>query len=74
MSTDTLLGSFTAGETRVDIHRGWSNFDGIVHRFVQANTCQEIAVSSHRGLDIADSTGFDQAELKAGLRKVLGRS
>jgi len=66
------LGSFTHNGTRIDVERGWSNFDGIVYRLIDAKTGQEIAVSSHRGLELAEDG--DEDALAAGLRGVLRRS
>lgn len=64
------LGTFTHNGARIDVERGWSYIDGIVYRLIDAKTHKEIAVSSHRGLDLDE--GPDQAALAAGLRTVLG--
>jgi len=64
------IGSFTLGGRKINVERGWSHFDGIVYRLIDATTRTEIAVSRHRGLDLAEDV--DQDALAAGLRTVLG--
>lgn len=64
------LGSFTVDGKKIDVERGWTHFDGIVYRLIDAKTRKEIAVSCHRGLDLAEDA--DKDALAAGLRMVLG--
>jgi hypothetical protein len=64
------LGSFTVDGKQIEVERGWSHFDGIVYRLIDAKTRKEIAVSRHRGLDLVEDG--DQDALAAGLRTVLG--
>lgn len=68
------VGSFPHAGKQIDVERGWSAFDGVIYRLVDAKTREEIAVSRHRGLDLAED-GQDKelaAGLRAGLRTVLG--
>lgn len=64
------LGSFTLDDTTIDITADYSHIDGRVYKLVEARSKRQVAVTTYRGLDVADSR-FSKGDLEDGLRKVL---
>lgn len=67
------LGSFTLGGKRIDVESDWSDIDGRVYRFIQADPRQQVAVTTRKGLSVAEGAPFGKTDLQDGLLSVLRR-
>lgn len=68
------LGSFTLDGKRIDVEPDYSQIDGRVYRLIQADSRQQVAVTTYRGFEVTDGVPFGKDDLHAGLRGVLQRS
>lgn len=64
------IGSFTLDGKTISVESDYNHIDGVFYRFVQADTQQEIAVTSYRGIDLAQGVQCSKAKLQDGLRAV----
>lgn len=64
------LGSFTIDGRTINVSTDYNNVDGLVYRFVQADTERQIAVTTYRGMDLADGVRYSKVELQRGLESV----
>lgn len=68
------LGSFTLDGKRIDVAPDWSDIDGRIYRFIEADSKRQVAVTTYQGLRLSEGVPFDKAGLQKGLRGVLRRS
>jgi hypothetical protein len=68
------IGSFTLDGTTINVSTDYNSIDGLVYRFVQADTEQEVAATSYRGIDLADGVKYSKVELQRGLETVRRRA
>ena len=69
-----MSGSFAVEGQRIDVELDWSDIDGLVYRLIRADTRQQVAVTTYRGLEFTKGTPFPEASLQAGLDEVKRRS
>jgi len=65
-----MIGSFTLSGKTINIENDYNHIDGMVYRFIQADTGQEVAATSYRGIDLADGVKYTEVELQRGLETV----
>jgi len=68
------LGSFKLGGKTINVEPDYTQIDGRIYRLIQADTGQQVAVTTYRGLNVADYAPFKKAALQDGLRSVLRQS
>jgi hypothetical protein len=65
-----MIGSFALNGKTINIKADYNNVDGRFYRFIQADTQKEVAVTSYRGIDLAEGVQYTKAELQRGLESV----
>lgn len=65
-----MIGSFALNGKTINIKADYNNVDGRFYRFIQADTQKEVAVTSYRGIDLAEGVPYSKAELQWGLETV----
>lgn len=64
------IGSFTLNSTTINIDTDYNNIDGMVYCFTQARNDTPIAVTTYRGIKLADGAKFAKEDLQRGLDTV----
>jgi hypothetical protein len=65
-----MIGSFALDGKTINIETDYNHIDGIVYRFVRADTGKEVAATSYRGMDLAAGVQYSKVELQRGLETV----
>jgi len=68
-----MIGSFTIGGATINVDSDYSHIDGVFYKLIEAGSQHQVAVTTYRGLNVADGR-FSKAELQDGLRTVLRRA
>lgn len=68
------IGSFTVDDKQIKVESDYSHVDGRIYRLIRADTQAQVAVTTYRGLAVADGVGFSTQALQDGLRNVLRQS
>lgn len=69
-----MIGSFTLDGRTINVCADYSHIDGRVYKLVDASSQRQLAVTTYRGLDVADEAWSHKAALQDGLRAVLRRA
>lgn len=64
------LGSFTLDGTTINVDTGFDQVIGLIYRFVRADNGHQVAVTTHKGMDITAGVEFGKADLQRGLDSV----
>lgn len=68
------IGSFTVGGKQIKVEPDYSHIDGRIYRLIRVDTQKQVAVTTYKGLDVADGVSFTKKALQEGLRSVLRQS
>lgn len=69
------LGSFSIDNKAINVeHNDYNHIDGVTYKFLEAASGKELAVTTYRGVNVAEGVSFTEAALQDGLRKVLRQS
>jgi hypothetical protein len=68
------LGSFDVNGTHIKVATDYADPDGLVYTLTDASSQVQLAVTTYRGLDVAEGAPFSKDDLQAGLSTVLKRA
>jgi hypothetical protein len=68
------IGSFTVDGKTISVESDYNHIDGVTYQLVQADSKEVVAVTTYRGLDVAEGVTFSEKDLNAGLRSIVRKA